>query len=303
MLTLFALPKPFRGHINLIQRNALGSWIRLHPKCQIILFGDEHGTAEIAKEFGIRHISTIARNEFGTPLVNDLFEKAEQLAEHELMCYVNSDIILLNDFMRATDRVRQWRKKFLIIGQCWNLDLKQPLFFIQPEWDENLRLLLKREGEIREIWATDYFIFPREFYRQIPPFALGRAYFDNWLVWKALTQKAAVVDISPSVTVIHQRHDYSHVVGGQDWAHRGEEAIRNVNLAGGLSHRHCILDATHFLHASGLKRNFIRRLRWSTLKIWQKRMRYFILDSTRPMRHRVGLRVDTLDRLKSLFTR
>lgn len=30
MLTIFATPKPFQGHVGIIQRNAIGSWVRLH---------------------------------------------------------------------------------------------------------------------------------------------------------------------------------------------------------------------------------------------------------------------------------
>ena len=41
MLTIFSTPKPFRGHIGVIQRNAIESWKRIHPDVEIILFGDE----------------------------------------------------------------------------------------------------------------------------------------------------------------------------------------------------------------------------------------------------------------------
>ena len=41
MITIFSTPKPFRGHIGVIQRNALKSWTLLHPDVEMILFGDE----------------------------------------------------------------------------------------------------------------------------------------------------------------------------------------------------------------------------------------------------------------------
>ena len=67
MLTLFAIPKQFHGYSGVIQRNAVKSWTLLRPPPEIILFGDEDGTAEAVKEFGIRHIPKVARNEYGTP--------------------------------------------------------------------------------------------------------------------------------------------------------------------------------------------------------------------------------------------
>ena len=303
MLTIFALPKPFEGHIDIIQRNAIGTWSRLHPKCQILLFGDEDGTAGVAREFGARHVRKIGKNEFGTPLLNDLFEKAAELANFDLMCYVNSDILLFNDFTVAIDRIHQWRKDFLMVGKCSNLDFGKSLTFDSDNWEEELRHLVRREGEDRGAWGIDYFVFPMGLYKQIPTFALGRAYFDNWLIWKAIAQKAPVVDATRSVMAIHQNHDYSHVSGGRDWAYRGTEVIRNTNLGGGISRRYCILDATHYLGSSGLKRNFKNKLKWEMVKIWKKRLWYLMLDSTRPIRHSLGLRLSILKACKSIFSR
>src|SRR4030095_8366549 len=127
MLSIFAFPKPFRGHIGTIQRNAIGSWVRLNPQCEIFLFGDEEGTAAVAKEFGVCHVPSIARNEFGTPLLSEVFKKGEQLASHAVICYVNCDIILGSEFIPSVEYVRRWRQHFLIVGECWNLDVEKPL--------------------------------------------------------------------------------------------------------------------------------------------------------------------------------
>jgi len=45
MLTIFIASKPFSGHIDIIQQNAIRSWLSLRPECEIILFGGEKGTA------------------------------------------------------------------------------------------------------------------------------------------------------------------------------------------------------------------------------------------------------------------
>jgi hypothetical protein len=47
MITLFSTPKPFVGHVGVIQRNAILSWQRLHPDVEIILVGEDAGTAEV----------------------------------------------------------------------------------------------------------------------------------------------------------------------------------------------------------------------------------------------------------------
>ena len=290
MITLFALPKSFVGHIDIIQRNAINSWKLLQPQCEIIIFGDEKGTSDVAKEFNVLHIPKIKKNEYNTPVVNDLFEKARQLAKYNFLCYVNSDIIFFNDLLLAINKVSQWKDDFLIVGQCLNLDIMEPQDFKDPRWKDRLLNLAAESGKSRGHLAADFFIFPRPLYKgTIPPFALGRGYFDNWLIWKARDLKVPVVDISQEIKIIHQNHDYSHIRGGQQEAYYGEEAKRNVALTGGLSHRRTILDATHCLSKNGITRNLINKFRWEMIKLLKTRVRYSILDKTRPFRHKIGL--------------
>ena len=129
MITMFSSPKPFRSDINTIQRNAIKSWTLLTPTPEIILMGNEEGTAKISKEFGIQHIADVKKNEFGTPLVNDLFAKAEKAARNPLMCYVNTDIILMSDFLPSIHMTYREQPGSLIVGRRWDLDVSEPLDF------------------------------------------------------------------------------------------------------------------------------------------------------------------------------
>src|ERR1700688_4352288 len=74
-LSIFAIPKPFRGHIDIIQRNAINSWTRLEPRPEILLLGEEAGTAAAARDLGVRHEPGGVRNELGTPLLDDFFAR------------------------------------------------------------------------------------------------------------------------------------------------------------------------------------------------------------------------------------
>lgn len=307
MVTVFAIPKPFRGPIATIQRNAIRSWVALGPACEVILFGDDEGTADVAMEFGIRHVPKVARNEYGTPLLNDLFEMAERSATHAVLCYVNSDIILMDNFLRAVDTVSHWRSDFLMVGHCVNVNLLEAPTRDGPGWEAHLRGVIRQKGKARERWGIDYVVFPRGFYGQVPPFALGRAHFDNWLIWRARALPAAVVDATCVVTAIHQDHDYSHVPGGRAWSYRGEEARRNLELAGGWSQQYQIFDATHRLTPAGLRRHFggyfRLRSRWESGKAeargWLRRLAWRVTGLTRPIRHPLGLRMATFQRLKA----
>jgi hypothetical protein len=242
VLTLFTVPKPFRGHIAIIQRNAIRSWTLLRPACGIILFGDDEGTAEVAAEFGLRHVPDVARNEYGTPLVSDLFEQAQRLATHDLLCYVNADIILLSDFPAAMRRIPF--RRFLMVGQRWDVDLDQPWDFGPPDWEDRLREYVRRHGSLHPPSGIDYFVFTPGLWGAIPPFAIGRPAWDNWMIYRARACGVAVVDATQSVTVIHQNHDYTHVPHGVDGTWEGPEAQRNRALAGGYDYVLTLTDAT-----------------------------------------------------------
>ncbi len=286
MLTLFAIPKPFKGHIAVIQRNAIESWARLGHGVRVVLFGGEDGTATVARDLGLEHVADVQRNEFGTPLLSELFETGRRLATpDDTLCYVNSDIVLLDDFLPAVARVRARMRRFLMVGECWNLDLPTPVPFADPSWQAELRRRVVADGEHRGSWFIDYFVFNHDLYPAPPPFAVGRAGFDNWLVWRARILGVPVVDASQAVMAVHQQHDYAHVAGGREWAYRGPEVERNVQLGGGSRHLYHIGDATHVLTSERLRRQ----------KLWTR-----FLKATWSIRHRVWLHGEALRRLRGL---
>ena len=258
MLTIFALPKPFQGHIGVIQRNAIRSWTLLRPACEIILIGDEEGTAEVAREFHVRHVPHIARNDYGTPLVNDLFDKGERLASHDTLCYVNSDIILMSDFMRAARQIVDRKRRFLMVGLRWNVDVTEPWDFTS-DWEERLKDYIKKYGEAGDPSAIDYFLFTRGLWGDIPPFAIGRFKWDNWLLYRARFRGAPLIDAKDVVMAVHQNHGYSHALGGAKVITSSPEADRNLELAESHFSIFSIRDATHRLCSKGLQIVNLRR--------------------------------------------
>jgi hypothetical protein len=271
MITIFSCPKPFHGHIDIIQHNAFKSWTLLRPTPEIILMGNEEGTAQICKEFGIDQIVEVERNRFGTPLVNDLFAKAEKAARNPLMCYVNTDIILLTDFLQAVQMAYKEKPGSLIVGRRWDLKLTEHLDF-SVRWEKELLKLLARKGKVHAETAIDYFVFPKGLWNKIPPFALGRTMWDNWLIYSVRSRKIPVTDLSAVTTVIHQNHGYEHYPGGEEALWLGEEARNNRELGGGYGHAYDLRDTTHKLTKKGLKRKFLTPLLSSIVRAMD---RYF----------------------------
>jgi len=257
MLTIFSTPKPFRGHIEVIQTNAIKNWLQLRPQCEVILFGSDEGTAEVAARLDTRHVPEVDRNEYGTPLVSSMFKLAQEMASHQVMCYVNADIILMSDFLPAIRQIKQW--PFLLIGQRWDIDCEELIDFSNPSWEAQLRAHLAKRGKLHAPTGLDYFVFPRGLYRDTPPFAVGRPGWDNWMVYRARTSKVPVIDATKAITVVHQNHDYEHHPEGKKGIFKGLEAERNLELLGGDEYALCVNHATWVLASQGLKRAFTLR--------------------------------------------
>jgi len=78
-------------------------------------------------------------------------------------------------------------------------------------------------------------------YQGIPPFAIGRAGWDNWMIYHGMREPWPVIDLTPSLQVVHQNHDYGHLPNGN--AHYDlEESYQNVALSGGMVTLYDLLD-------------------------------------------------------------
>lgn len=252
MLTFFTTCKPFAGATAVLQRNAIESWRRIGRGCDIILVGDDPGTAEIAAELGLRHAPNVERNEYGTPLLNSLFDTAQAMARHDVLCYLNADIMLTGDFMDAVRRLPP--ERLLMISRRWNVDVGGPWNFGDPNWETHLREHARACGYQKSILGgPDFFVFRRGQWRDVPPFALGRTAFDNWLIYAALARGYPVIDASACVMALHQNHDCGHADGGWTGAWFGEEAVRNRAHATDGSQFYNFLDATHTMTADGIE--------------------------------------------------
>jgi len=299
MLTLFTTPKPFQGHINIIQRNALKSWTLLHPDVEVILFGDDEGAAEVAAELRIRHEPFAQRHESGMKYLDYIFDRGQELAQREVVCYANCDIILTPDFSRAVERVRAARRRFLLVGHRWDADISAPVDFSDPEWASKVQRTAAEANDRKNEWFIDYFCFPRGLYSgQVPPLLIGRTWWDNFLLWKARDLGASVVDASTMFRAVHQNHDYGYHPKGRDGVWSDELSKRNSDLAGGGKNVCNLLDVTARLTRGGRLRPVrFRRRRWqiknwaATTTAWRawEKIWYRLLDLTYDTRHSTGL--------------
>ncbi len=149
------------------------------------------------------------------------------------------------DFVVAARKVADQTKRFLVVGQRWDLDVIELLSFT-PGWDIRLQTDTQNRGCLHAPSGSDYFIFPREVFTEMPPFAVGRAGWDNWMIFQSLENGWPVVDATQDLMIVHQNHDYSHLPGGVPHYDLEETKI-NAELGGGMHHMYMTLDASHEL--------------------------------------------------------
>jgi hypothetical protein len=261
MLTIFSAPKAFTDeHIAKIQRNALRSWLKLGDAVEVLLLGDEPGIKESAEAFGVRCIPVRSRSASGAPLINDLFALARQHAKHYTLCYLNADIILMEDFLPSIQVVLEKFPAFLIVGNRYDLEIHDELQ-MQDDWHEDLRRMVREVGKPHPPMGSDYFVYRKGQFTDMPSFALGRAGWDNWMMYKARHMRIPLVDASAVITAIHQDHDYAHLPGGEPH-YRHPESNRNINLAGGYETMFRLRDANWMLIPEGLRQKGFKDWEW-----------------------------------------
>jgi hypothetical protein len=231
--------------------------------------------------------------EAGPKVLRSFFDAAQQMARHEIVCYANCDIVLMEDFAAAVTRVAEEEKNFLMVGRRWDTDLPEPIAFGNGDWKEKLRERARLQGSQSSGDWIDFFAFRKGFYLgKMPEMVIGRVYWDQWLVWKAQNMGAVVVDASEVVMAIHQNHDYGYHPAGKEGVWTDALAQRNYALAGGRWHLRTIDDATHVLGPAGLRENPARRKRAAARVLRTAKDAAWVtaMDWTRPLRRAMGFR-------------
>lgn len=275
MLTIFSSPRPFtEKRYEKIQINALRSWRRLQPSPAIILFGDEKHEQGIGM-LTDSPVTDIKRNRWGTPLVGDLLIKAQRMARTDFVAWVNTDIILLQDFMEAIKQVERQLRQFLLIGAKWRLYGDPPDIDFSGDWQRHIRKLCKHGGERQPRSGSNYQVFTNGLFRghlydrlehrpekhidgdfpiEYPPIAWGRIRMDTWLVWQALRREIPVIDATDVILAVHQ--DHRHL--GKKVIHPQDNGSVEIGLQDTLTERRAsgggrISNATWVLTKAGLK--------------------------------------------------
>tara|TARA_B100000131_G_scaffold120951_1_gene117986 strand:+ start:25092 stop:25946 length:855 start_codon:yes stop_codon:yes gene_type:complete len=252
MITFFTIPRQFTNLHNIIQSNAILSWKEIKPECEIIVFSDHSSISSFCDKNNIKHIDNFEINSFGTPILSDIWKKAKKHSKYDTLCYINTDIILFPDFYRNLQKVKL--DKYLLAGRRWDLNIDYHIDF-SSKWFFSLKDEIHKKGNLHPVTGVDFFLFPKTLMPKMPPFAIGRAWWDNWLLTHFLNKKIPLID-GTYITSVHQNHDYNHIKSvSTNTTNKGLEREKNQSLANLKNWQiKDISDCTHILSKSGVKK-------------------------------------------------
>jgi len=234
-VTIFTMPRQFVDNFKIIQYNAIRSWLALKPTPEVILCGNDLGVAEAAKELGVVHAPNIKLSVEGTPLISSVFSVAKSIAKNPILICTNSDILLTNDLLDTLEEARKvFAHKFMLVGQRWDLEITDYVDFSNASWENKIRSDVSERGIMHPACGIDYFIFEKEVNIEMLPFPVGRGYWDNWFMAKALRTGLATIDATEKIFAVHQEHRRFHTAEYKN-NRSGVEYQRCGKLAQGMS--------------------------------------------------------------------
>lgn len=178
--------------------------------------------------------------EFEGPLVpfREMVAAVEQESDAEWMMYANADILF--------DKSQ--------VENLWRSLIEQHPVELEGDFlltGQRIDILEDGSKRLHRPSGMDYFVFKRGMFFDLPKVTMGRGYCDSALVAYCLRRGTPVIDASFALRVEHQFHDYGHVVGGQNVAYQGAEALENKRNNCLVDFGPNCLDATHTLLPDG----------------------------------------------------
>jgi hypothetical protein len=214
MITFVTTFKQFRPPFDVIQLNALNSWLRFCPPCEVVIVGPDEGVEDAVKHLPhIKIIHNVKRSSSGTPFLDDLIRQGEKVAANDLICLINGDIIIVDDILKVVKSVYKiFNTNFLLISRRYDMNINKLLKYDNELINYIRNHILSQYVKLnKKPLCTDLFVFGKGLFDKIPPLVIGRLIWARWLIYKALSYGIPVIDATEVLTVIHQLHNYDHI--------------------------------------------------------------------------------------------
>ena len=220
-----------KRHIN---QNTLTLWPLLGPEIKPVLYVDvnDRCCANLPNEWTMQDIPETGGA--GLPVLKSMMAQSMQLFDADFYGFANGDILfgnnLLNTLHSIKERLPELHKP-LLVGRRTNVRITQMDELTSLDHVFNLA---QENGVLFHSGAEDYFITTNGGFdwREIPEFVIGRRGFDNWIVAYAISRNFTVIDVTNTVTAVHQTGSDGNWAG-----HRHTDPNINMRLSGPFRYR------------------------------------------------------------------
>jgi hypothetical protein len=234
IISLVTAFKKFKGVYDRIQTAAMYSW-KVND-LQVIAPVNEVDTKTVCQEYSYTTlIEGVKRGrELGyatqSPILKDLIKKALPMTKTSMVAFLNSDIILLEDFSKKIERIfDKYGYDIFITGTRYDIQLNYRV--------NDAKSYEKVQHEPRTMFDTvtssDIFITSKFLWRKIiaemPEFILGRYCWDNWLHLYVHINKLKKFNCTQALPVLHPIHGNEHIYQ-QEKAHGKDAPSSQHNL-------------------------------------------------------------------------
>jgi hypothetical protein len=222
--------KKFDEEFGPIQRSALYSWGA--NAVPVYAISDELYTyAGLTTLEGVKTGRDL-KFKTSSPLINDLIKQALPKISTPLVGFINSDIIILEDFAdKIAQIVLKYGPDIFMTGTRYQIKL--PYEVDSPESYARI------QGEERRIYdemsSADIFIASKEFYAKMadamPNFIMGRYAWDNWIHTYAEINIKEKYNCTKVLPTLHCVHSIEHIERQEGLpGRRAPSAVHNIRL-------------------------------------------------------------------------
>ena len=198
-----------------ITLSALCTWSQHTQQHRIILYADDlaacdwlaaHGIDGVRCLLACRHAQHAALN------VSWILETTAGLADTDVLCLINSDILLLPDFTSVMRHVFEdvHFERALVVGRRTDVRVSDvhthPVNISVPLWADNLVQVAQSKGKLHGAYGIDYFVHTKQTWTRfaMPPFVVGAWRWDNLLLSEAVSDLGIVaIDATPCILAVH----------------------------------------------------------------------------------------------------
>ncbi len=276
LLTLFTTIRDVDTRLN-IHNRTLVNWISLRPFVTSVLFvmpNDRAYWIMKAWELGWK-VEMVPKVREGVPVLKDMFQMISKKYPAQFLGYANADNLFGCSLLETLGTLSLKYGSFihkeisLIIGR--RRDANEEYLPDKPTAD-----YVDRAGPSHELHSpsgVDYFVVSNKsgyHWDRVPDFVVGRIKYDNWIVAKSLEWNVTVVDVTATVTDIHQVGKDG--IKSRFTANEGRtKYLNNELIAKRFNARHGYIDCASWTTENSLNKTEVNMATQSPIKLQRSR--------------------------------